>query len=167
MAHSQLRLGWGVEHEGSRDSSRGRGRERGLPAQRCTLSRAPSWGGRRRGACMKLTLSGTQENFSEIIKGTPSIAAKGEKKRGNGIIDTADVQECEILTQTLHAALVSGASADACPVPALLPRHTPGEGGRHHAEAETRAVRAGRVQQQDRDARGLRGSRAFQVGGEQ
>lgn len=99
---------------------------------------------------MKLTLSGTQENFSEIIKGTPSIAAKGEKKRGNGIIDTADVQECEILTQTLHAALVSGASADACPVPALLPRHTPGEGGRHHAEAETRAVRAGRVQSPSR-----------------
>lgn len=37
-------------------------------------------GGREGQSCMKLTLSGTQENFSEIIKGTPSIAAKEEKK---------------------------------------------------------------------------------------
>lgn len=39
-------------------------------------------GGRGEGrSCIKLTLSGTQENFSEIIKGTPSIAAKEEKKK--------------------------------------------------------------------------------------
>lgn len=43
--------------------------------------------GREGKSCIKLTLSGTQENFSEIIKGTPSIAAK-EKKREKGIIDT-------------------------------------------------------------------------------
>lgn len=35
-------------------------------------------GGREGESCIKLTLSGTQENFSEIIKGTPSIAAKEE-----------------------------------------------------------------------------------------
>lgn len=28
----------------------------------------------------KLTLSGMQENFSEIIKGTPSIAAREERR---------------------------------------------------------------------------------------
>lgn len=40
-------------------------------------------GGRGEGrSCITLTLSGTQENFSEIIKGTPSIAAKEEKKDG-------------------------------------------------------------------------------------
>ena len=32
-------------------------------------------------SCKKLTLSGTQENFSEIIKGTPSMAAKEEGKK--------------------------------------------------------------------------------------
>lgn len=37
-------------------------------------------GGRERKSRIKLTFSGTQENFSEIIKGTPSIAAKEEKK---------------------------------------------------------------------------------------
>lgn len=33
-----------------------------------------------RGSCIKLTLSGMQENFSEIIKGTPSIAAREEER---------------------------------------------------------------------------------------
>lgn len=40
---------------------------------------------------MTLTLSGTQENFSEIIKGTPSMAAKEE--RGNGVVDTTSIYE--------------------------------------------------------------------------
>lgn len=35
---------------------------------------------RRRGSYIKLTLSGMQENFSEIIKGTPSIAAREERR---------------------------------------------------------------------------------------
>lgn len=41
-------------------------------------------------SCKKLTLSGTQENFSEIIKGTPSMAAKEEGKKKVKINGTAD-----------------------------------------------------------------------------
>lgn len=36
--------------------------------------------GEERRACIKLTLSGMQENFSEIINGTPSIAAREERR---------------------------------------------------------------------------------------
>lgn len=36
---------------------------------------------RGRGSCIKLTLSGMQENFSEIMKGTPSIAVRGKKRK--------------------------------------------------------------------------------------
>lgn len=35
---------------------------------------------RGRESCKQLTLSGMQENFSEIIKGTPSIAAREERR---------------------------------------------------------------------------------------
>lgn len=152
------------------------------------------WGRRGGRSCLKLTLSGTQENFSEIINGTPSIAAKEEKKRGNGIADTANVQHLEILTQTVQAgqgwsrptrAQVSGAEGNGCPgtIPA------PGKDTHLVSEADAppkcrRAVRAGKGPEptrgpackrweppkgwwQDRGARGLRGEgRAGRGGGQ-
>lgn len=53
--------------------------------------------GEGRGTCIKLTLSGMQENFSEIINGTPSTAAREEREER--IEDTTAVQQPRMSAQ--------------------------------------------------------------------